>query len=121
MNLTVSTKSQQPIYEQVYDQIASQIVRGELPPNFCLPSIRNIAKELNISIITIKSAWEKLEQKGLIYTVAGKGCFVAEHGITTLDNKKFELAQTRLDVNIPYYKSLGISIDELIEMIKRKY
>lgn len=121
MDLKIATKSQQPIYEQIYTQIVSQILKGEIKTDFCLPSIRNVAKELNISIITIKSAWEKLEQNGFIYTVAGKGCFVSSHAKTTLDGKKEELAKKRLAENLPYYKSLGLTLDELIDLIKAKY
>mgnify|MGYP001283942440 CR=1 FL=1 len=72
MHLVISNKSNQPIYEQLYDQIVSQIVNGELAPGFCLPSIRTVAKEIGVSIITIKKAWEMLEKNGFIDTIPGK-------------------------------------------------
>ncbi len=119
MDIVVSPKSQIPLYEQVFSQISSQIIRGEIPPNYCLPSIRTIAKELDISIITVKSAWEKLEKEGYIYTLAGKGCFVAPYFQHNLDNKKYLLAKEFLKKNMLYYNSLGIDKEELIDIIKQ--
>lgn len=121
MNIVLAPKSNEPIYEQIYNQIAAQILNGSLAANFCLPSIRVIASELDISVITIKKAWELLEQKGFIYTVTGKGCFVKELTLTHLDDKKFTLARERLRENIPYYKGLELSKEELMRLIDEEY
>ena len=121
MNIIISNKSEKPIYEQVYEQITSQIISGELEANFCLPSIRVIAKELDISIITVKKAWEMLEYNNFIYTRAGKGCFITEYAKKHLEDKKFAIAKEKLKKDIPYYKNLGLSLEELIEFIKQEY
>ena len=78
MDIIISNASQQPIYEQIYLQIKNQIIAGMLAEGDALPSIRSLAKDLRISVITTKRAYDELEQEGFIYTVAGKGCFVAE-------------------------------------------
>ena len=75
MNITISGISEKPIYQQVIDQLSAQIIQGELNPGTML---RTVAKELRISVITIKKAWEELERLGFIYTMVGRGCFVAD-------------------------------------------
>jgi len=121
MNLVIQTKSDLPIYEQLFDQIAAQIVTGELPPHACLPSIRVIAGELGCSVITIKKAWEQLEEKGFIYTRAGKGCFVAEHPSQAVCDRRLSLAAERFRAELPYYVSLGLSHAELLDLIAAIY
>ena len=109
INLKVSLKSNIPIYEQIYDQIAAQILNGKLKPDEILPSIRNVASELSISVITVKNAWEQLAANGFIYTVAGKGCFVA-HVDDKLAERKLSIAAERLKNDLEYYRGLGISL-----------
>ncbi len=77
MELRIDNKTGAPIYDQIYSQIKAQIIGGELREDEALPSIRNLAKDLRISVITTKRAYDELEREGFIYTVAGKGCFVA--------------------------------------------
>lgn len=121
MDIIISNKTDKPIYEQIYEQIAAQIISGELMPNFCLPSIRVVAKELGISIITIKKAWEMLENNRFIYTKAGVGCFVTEYAKIHLINKKNNLACEKLKKDIPFYKNLGLSVEEFLKLAKREY
>lgn len=121
MNIVISPTSEDPIYRQIYDQISSQIIRGELPSEFCLPPIRTVAKELRISVITIKRAWEELEHDGFIYTMAGKGCFVAPLPKEKLADKRNALASEKMLKDIEYYKSLGLSLDEVQELLKKKF
>ena len=121
MNIVISPTSEDPIYRQIYDQISSQIIRGELPSEFCLPPIRTVAKELRISVITIKRAWEELEHDGFIYTMAGKGCFVAPLPEEKLTDKRNALASEKMLKDIEYYKSLGLSLDEVQELLKKKF
>lgn len=78
MNIIISNRSSQPIYEQIYTQVKSCIISGGLHAGDALPSIRALAKDLRISVITTKRAYEELERDGYIYTVAAKGCYVAE-------------------------------------------
>lgn len=121
MDIIISNTSDKPIYEQVYEQVASQILNGEIPPNFCLPSYRQVALELGISVITVKKAWESLLQEGLIYTRAGKGCFVMEHPISRLNSKKNELASEQMKIDLEYYKGLGLTKDEIKKLVDKLY
>ncbi len=77
MTILIDNRSGQPIYEQIFTQIRDQILSGALEEDAALPSIRNLAKDLRISVITTKRAYDELENAGFLYTVAGKGCFVA--------------------------------------------
>ncbi len=81
MNIIISNAYNRPIYEQIYEQIKNQIVAGELQEGELLPSIRQLAKDLRISVITTKRAYDELEKEGFVYTVAGKGCYVAEKNL----------------------------------------
>lgn len=108
MNLTISATCEKPIYQQLFEQISAQIVRGELPGGTCLPPIRTVAKELRISVITVKKAWEELERQGLIVSITGKGCFVAEIHAGELDDRRIDMALKRLGQEVAYCKSLGL-------------
>ena len=121
MNIVINNTSEDPIYKQIYEQISAQIIRGELPSGFCLPPIRTIAKELRISVITIKKAWEELEHNGFIYTMAGKGCFVAPLPLAKLADKRDEMASERMARDVDYYRSLGLTSDEIIALVKGQF
>ncbi len=121
MKILISNQSEKPIYEQVYEQAVAQIVNGELPPNLMLPSIRTVAKELGISIITVKKAWETLEHNGFIYTRAGKGCFVADTVGQVPGDRRLFLARERLGKDLTYYQNLNITLDELLALIREEY
>jgi GntR family transcriptional regulator len=120
MNIILSNTSEKPLYQQIYEQIRSQIIRGELESGFCLPPIRTVAKELRISVITVKGAWDELERGGLICSITGKGCFVAPLKPNELDSRRNQLAIDRLSQDIEYYKSLGLTKSDLIDLV-RKY
>ena len=121
MDIVISVTSETPIYRQIYEQVRAQILRGELCSDACLPAIRTVAKELRISVITIKKAWEELERQGLIYTITGKGCFVAPMAAGALDVKRDAFVTERLDRDIAYYRSLGLGKEELIAYIERAF
>lgn len=121
MNIVFSTTSDKPIYQQIYEQISAQIVKGELPRDFCLPPIRTVALELRISVITVKKAWEELERHGFIYTMVGRGCFVAPMQQGELEGKRLELATEKLKKDIAYYKELGLTMNELVGLIRENY
>ena len=78
MNIIISNASDKPIYDQIYNQIKTAILSGQLAPGQALPSIRALAKDLRVSVITTKRAYEELEKGGYLHTVPGKGCYVAE-------------------------------------------
>lgn len=121
MDIVISNTSGDPIYQQIFEQISAQIIKGLLPSDTCLPPIRTVAKELRISVITVKRAWEELEHAGLIYTMAGKGCFVSPLHPNALDAKRNQLASEKLAKDMEYYKTLGLSLEEIIAMLKKNY
>lgn len=121
MDIVISSTSGDPIYQQIFEQISAQIIKGLLPSGTCLPPIRTVAKELRISVITVKRAWELLENDGLIYTMAGKGCFVSPLQPIALDAKRSQLAGEKLAKDMEYYKTLGLSLEEIIAMLKNEY
>ena len=100
MDIVISNTSDKPIYQQIFEQISAQIIRGELKKETCLPPIRTVAKELRISVITVKKAWEELERRGFIHTMVGKGCFVASLLPDELHSKRNELADETLQQQI---------------------
>ncbi len=116
-SLSVRTTSQTPIYQQLYDQISSQIVKGTLKADTLLPSIRKMAKELRVSIITVKKAWELLEQNGYIYTVAGKGSYVKKNTASMLESKKNETVRDALKEVVSLSKQLDVSKEELLKIV----
>jgi GntR family transcriptional regulator len=121
MDIVISTTSDDPIYQQIYEQICAQIIKGEMGNGFCLPPIRTVAKELRISVITVKRAWEELERGGFIYTMAGKGCFVAPLPPKELDGKRDRLACEKMGKDIAFYKSLGLSKDDVVALVDQLY
>ncbi len=116
MQLTVSPKSETPLYEQLYKQIAAQILAHKIEANHCLPSIRVVARELQISVIPVKAAYDKLETDGYIYTVPGKGCFVKE---MRTDNRKAALAEQKLKEALEYCKGIGLNDEEIREITNK--
>ncbi len=121
MNIIISNSSKQPIYEQITYQIREQIIKGLLSENTSLPSIRNLAKELGISVITTKRAYEELEREGYINTIPGKGTFVAFQNIDDIKDKKNKMIEEELINIIEECIVYEISKDELIEMINILY
>ena len=121
MKIVISNSSPDPIYEQAARQIKSAIIAGELKEGEPLPSIRKLAKELQISVITTQRAYEELEREGFIDTVGGKGCFVAAQNKELLREKKRKLVEEKLADTVSEAKMLGIGIKELKEMLLLLY
>lgn len=121
MNIAISNMSEKPIYQQIFDQLSAQILKGEIGKDYRLPPIRLAAKELRVSIITIKKAWEELERSGLIYAITGKGCFVANLPSDDMLQKRNEIIMKQMVVDTSYYKSLGLTIEEVLELVKKVY
>lgn len=113
MKLVVSQKSDKPIYEQIYEQIAVGILSGAILPLTMLPSIRGIAAELGISVITVKSAYELLERDGYIYTEAGRGCFVSRIEPSLLEHKRDAAAIKKFREAVDYARSIGLNDEEI--------
>lgn len=121
MNIVVSNSSSVPLYEQIQTQIKVQILNGELRPGEALPSIRLLAKELKVSIITTKRAYEELEKEGFLRTVAGKGTFVEDQNLERLKEIAMYEIEGKLEIIIKQAKSVGISLEEGIEIFKNLY
>ena len=118
LKLSILDTSDTPIYRQLYDQVASQVIRGDLTGGYCLPPIRQIAADLGISVISIKRAWEELERDGFITTMVGRGCFIRTLSDYERDELRRTLALDRLRKSMPVYYSLGMSRDDLIRLIR---
>lgn len=117
MNILIDNMSGAPIYDQIYSQIKSQIVCGVLSQDSALPSIRNLAKDLRVSVITTKRAYDELEREGLIYTVAGKGCFVAKSNPALLREENLKKIEAHLKAAAELAASCDLKRDELLEML----
>ena len=116
MNVIVSNASDRPIYEQIYMQIKGAILRGECKEGDPLPSIRALAKELRISVITTKRAFDDLARDGFIYSVQGKGSFVAVKNSELLREEYLRQAEGKLSEAISLARSGGVTDEELTEM-----
>jgi GntR family transcriptional regulator len=121
MQIIISNSSKEPIYEQIYKQIQAKILSGELTEGTALPSIRQLAKDLQISVITTKRAYEELEKAGFIYLIAGKGSFVAEQNLDMIREKKLRVIEEQLHAVISNSKEIGLSYEELQELLKLLY
>ncbi|HHW37970.1 MAG TPA: GntR family transcriptional regulator [Bacillales bacterium] len=121
MNIIISNSSDEPIYMQIVEQIKEQIVRGELAMSQPLPSIRNLAKELKISVITTKRAYDELERDGYIVTFAGKGSYVAEMNKEMLRETKLKMVEDKMNEAVMTAKLVGLTLEELEEMLKLIY
>ncbi|MBQ4901419.1 GntR family transcriptional regulator [Paenibacillus sp. Marseille-P2973] len=121
MNVSISNTSEKPIYQQLFEQISAQILKGELESGYCLPPIRQAAQELRVSVITVKKAWEELERSGLINTVTGKGCFVADFSSEEMLQTRNEMILKQMVNDISYYKSFGLTLDEVVDLLRKIY
>lgn len=121
MKILISNSSSMPIYEQIEDQIKTLILKGEIEPGYSLPSIRMLAKELHISVITTKRAYEELERAGYIETVRGKGSFVKAQNQELLREKKLKRIEDMLSDVVVESRSLGLTLDELNELLSVIY
>ena len=121
MKVIVSNSSPDPIYKQIAEQIKGQILGGELGEGEALPSIRRLAKELYISVITTKRAYEELENEGFIDTVGGKGSFVASQNKEFLRERKMRIVEEKLAEAVSEAKMLRMDIKELEEMLSILY
>ena len=118
MNVIVSNASDRPIYEQIYLQLKGAILRGELREGDALPSIRALAKDMRISVITTKRAFDDLERDGFIYTVQGKGSFVAAKNGELLREEQLKQIEQKLTEALALARQGGISEAELAEMFQ---
>jgi GntR family transcriptional regulator len=121
MNIIISNSSNKPIYQQIVKQIKNLIIEGELKVDQALPSIRRLAKELQISVITTKRAYEELEKDGFINKVAGKGSFVAPQNKSLLKERRLKIIEEKLLEAIQASRTIDLSLSDLQNMIEILY
>ena len=121
MNIIISNSSAQPIYEQISAQIKSKIISGELKEGDALPSMRLLAKELRISVITTKRAYEELERAGFIVSVTGKGSFVSMRNPELIREEHLKKIENLMREIAELAPACGLSLEELREMLELVY
>lgn len=117
MHILIDNKSGTPIYDQIYSQIKAQIISGELQENEMLPSIRGLAKDLRISFITTKRAYDELEKEGFLYTIPAKGCYVAPKNVELLREESLKKIEDHIDQILKLAASCNMSKDDIVSMI----
>ncbi|MDY5022978.1 MAG: GntR family transcriptional regulator [Blautia sp.] len=117
MYIFIDNKSGAPIYDQIYSQIKAQIINGTLKEDEALPSIRSLAKDLRISVVTTRRAYDELEKEGFIYTVAAKGCFVAPKNVELLREENLKKIEEYIDEIVKLSVTCNLTRQELMEMI----
>ena len=118
MELFIDVRGGAPIYEQIYSQIKAHIIRGDLREDEALPSIRGLAKDLRVSVITTKRAYDELEAEGFIYTVAGKGCFVARRDVELLREEHLRRIEEHMLEIRKLAAACGLTDDDIAEMYR---
>ena len=121
MNILIRNTSGVPIYEQIFTQLRDEICSGTLPPGEALPSIRSLARDLRVSVITTKRAYEELERAGYVVTVAGKGSFVAERDLELEREARLREIESHLNAAVELGKKCGITEPELVEMLRLQW
>ena len=117
VNILIDNRSGTPIYDQIYSQIKSQIISGALEQDELLPSIRGLAKDLRISFITTKRAYEELEKEGFIYTLPAKGCYVAPKNTELLREENLKKIEAHIDEIVRLAASCNLSRQDIIDMV----
>lgn len=117
MHIFIDNKSGAPIYDQIYTQIKAQIINGALQADEALPSIRSLAKDLRISVITTKRAYDELEKEGFIYTIAAKGCFVAQKNVELLREENLKQMESHMEKIIQLAASCNLSKQDILDMV----
>ena len=117
MDIIIRNTGDTPIYDQIKSQIKGCILRGELREGEALPSLRLLARDLRVSVITTKRAYEELEREGFIVTVPGKGCFVAPRNLELVREEGRRRVEEHLTKAVEAARSGGVSRDELIQML----
>ncbi|UXR77793.1 MULTISPECIES: GntR family transcriptional regulator [unclassified Staphylococcus] len=121
MKILLQNNSASPIYEQIKHQIKEQILRGILPAGANLPSMRELAKDLGVSVITTKRAYEDLEKEGYLTSIRGKGTFVREQDTSILKEKQFIVIEELTQSLVKEAKTIGMSLSELQDIVKMLY
>ncbi len=118
MDIIISNAGGQPIYEQICRQIKGAIATGKLRPGEALPSIRALARDLRISVITTKRAYEELEREGFLYTVAGKGCFVAQENLELARENSLREIEGHLSAALELAAQCGLTSVDVHDILR---
>lgn len=118
MTILIDNKSGAPIYDQIYTQIKNQIISGDLKEDEALPSIRNLAKDLRISVITTKRAYDELERERFIYTLPAKGCFVARKNVELLREETLKQIEAHMQKITQLAAACKLSKEELLDLFR---
>ena len=118
MNIIISNANDKPIYEQICTQIKNAVLAGALRPGDALPSIRSLAKDLRVSVITTKRAYDELEKDGYLYTVPGKGCYVAEKNTQLVREAYLTQIEEHMTKILSLAAACGLTADDLAEMLR---
>ena len=121
MNIVISNSGEIPIYEQIASQIKSAVIAGEVKPGEPLPSLRFLAKELRVSVISTKRAYEELEREGFLTTVPGKGCFVAPRDLELVREDCLRRVEEHLSQAVQIAKGGGVTLPELADALTILY
>ena len=121
MNIIISNSSNTPIYEQINEQIKNKIVSNELKTGELLPSIRNLAKDLRVSVITTKNAYDELEREGYVETIPGKGTYVANKNIELIKEEQLQKIENLIDTVVSLARISNISKKEIQDMLDILY
>jgi len=121
MDLIISNNSNVPIYEQIVNKIKKAILENELKEDEILPSVRNLSKDLRISFLTVKKAYDELEREGFIKTVQGKGSFVLPRNDNLVKEEQIKIIEKHIDEIITISRIAGISKNEIIDLFKSMY
>lgn len=121
MNIVISNSGEIPIYGQIASQIKSAVIAGEVKPGEPLPSLRFLAKELRVSVISTKRAYEELEREGYITSVPGKGSFAAEINRELLREEQYKRLEEHLNEAVDAARTAGISLGEMKELLETLY
>jgi len=121
VRILISNSSPEPIYEQIARQIKAEIIAGRLEEGAPLPSIRALAHDLQVSVITTKRAYDELEAEGFLDSVGGKGTFVAAQNPAFLREKRMKVVEEKLVSALDEARLLGVGLEELTEMLRLLY
>ena len=116
MNIFIDNKSGIPIYDQIYTQIKNHIISGELKEDEALPWFRGLAKDLRISVVTTKRAYDELEKEGFVYTIPAKGCFVAAKNAELLQEENLKKIEEHMQLIAQLAVSCNLSRQDILDM-----
>lgn len=117
MTILIDNKSGAPIYDQIYSQIKNQIISGALKENEMLPSIRGLAKDLKISFVTTKRAYDELEREGFIYTIQAKGCYVAPKNVELLKEENLKKIEEHIEQIVQLAAACNLDKNDIKNMV----